>query len=277
MADADGALPIAAENPMTEYPRATSRQRRPWLFALGPQDPPERFSLHGEDFRRLTVFKHDFFAATTLYEGAGAKVVLKIGRTYPLFGLPMEWIGRILCFHECRLFSLVRDIDGIPKLTGRVGPTGLVHEFAEGRPLAKGDVVADDFFPRLESMLAAIHRRQAAYVDFEKRENILHGADGRPWLIDFQISWHVPDARGGRCWPARRWLAVLQAADRYHLLKHWRRLRPDQLDTRELDESHFAPTWIRWHRAIFRPLTMMRRRLLVRLGARTSAKLRSPG
>lgn len=253
--------------------------RRPpaWLRALGHRDLPPTIRHGDRTYRHVKTFKHDFFAATGLYNGPDGKAVLKVMRQAPLFGLPLSWLGALVMRHEVRLYRLADGVDGVPHLIGPWGPTGFLHAYAEGRPLARQDVPDDRFFPTLSGMLAAIHRRGAAYVDLEKRENILLGADGKPHLIDFQISWHIPPRRGGNTWIARGILGILQNADRYHLLKHWRRLRPDQLDPAQIADSHRAPFWIRWHRAIFRPLTHLRRRVLVRLGARNSTTGRSPG
>ncbi|HPF39511.1 MAG TPA: hypothetical protein P5081_07975 [Phycisphaerae bacterium] len=136
----------------------------------------------------------------------------------------------------------------------------------------KNDALPDDFFPRLEKLIAEMHALNIAYVDLEKRENVLVGDDGGPWLFDFQIAWD----RSG--WFVSRWiLRILQKSDRYHLLKHWRRLRPDQLDEARLRECESPPFWIAGHRLIFRPITRLRRHILVWLGARTTAKGRSPG
>ncbi len=229
-------------------------------------------------YRRATIFKHDFFAATGLYVSESGKIVVKIGRVSALSFIPTRWIGEFLARHEARLFGLVAGLSGVPRFLGRVGPTGIAHEYVEGRPLGRDDRVDDRFFPRLAELLDAMHRRGVAYVDLEKRENILHGADGRPYLIDFQISWHWPRARLGDTWFARRLLRVLQESDRYHLHKHWRRQRPDQYAAMFPDGAEGRPPpWIRLHRAIFRPVTLLRRRVLVWLGARDSVRGRSPG
>jgi hypothetical protein len=225
----------------------------------------------------VTTFKHDFFAVTGLYEGSEGKIVLKVMRQASLFGIPLKWLGGLLLRQEARLYRLTQSIEGVPRLIGLWGPTGLVHEFVEGRPLARPDRPNDLFFPRLAAMLDEIHARGAAYVDLEKRENILLGSDGAPHLIDFQISWHVPANRGGETWVACLILRLMQASDRYHLLKHWRRLRPDQLEKDRIADSYRTPVWIGWHRTMFRPLTKVRRQVLVWLGARSSVKGRSPG
>lgn len=243
-----------------------------WLRALGRRDLPERIDVDGRSYAHVKTFKHDFFAATGLYESDSCRVVLKVGRQASLMGLPMRWTGRFLFRRESRLLKKTQHLNGVPRFSGAWEDTGLIHPFVEGRPLSKDDAIADDFFPRLEALIAEMHALGIAYVDLEKRENVLVGDDGGPWLFDFQIGWD----RGG--WFATRWiLRILQRSDRYHLLKHWRRLRPDQLDESRLRESETPPFWIVGHRLVFRPITRLRRQILVWLGARTTSKGRSPG
>jgi len=249
-----------------------------WLRALGKSgDLPATIKVRNRLYRHVKTFKHDFFAATGLYADGDEKVVLKVGREAPLWILPMAWIGRLLSRHEGRLYRTVGTVEGVPAFLGYHGPTGLVHEYVAGRPLSKQDRPGDEFFPRLLALLNHIHARGVAYVDLEKRENILLGEDGTPHLIDFQISWHWPTNRGGTTALARFVLSILQQSDRYHLLKHWRRMRPDQLGSQAFAASCNPPFWIRWHRAIFRPITLLRRRILTWLGARSSPHGRSPG
>lgn len=248
-----------------------------WLRALGSRNLPPLIRIGGAEYAHIKTFKHDFFAVTGLYAGPEGKVILKLGRQRGFLGLPMQWIGAFLARHEAKLYRLSVALEGVPRFFGLWGPTGIVHEYVEGRPMAKGDQLDDAFFPRLSEMLDTLHERKIAYVDLEKRENILLGEDGKPYLIDFQISWYLAPTRGGQTWPARLILKVLQQSDRYHLLKHWRRARPDQLATSHVAESYMPPFWIRGHRAIFRPITVIRRQILVWLGARESRTGRSPG
>ncbi len=37
--------------------------------------------------------------------------------------------------------------------------------------------------------------REVGYADLSKEENIIVDEQGKPWLIDFQISWPVPRAK----------------------------------------------------------------------------------
>ena len=106
-------------------------------------------------------------------------------------------------------------------------------------------------------------------MDLEKRENILVDSDGRPCLIDFQISWRWPS--GGRREGLKRLipdglgrllLTKLQEGDRYHLLKHRRRHRPDRLTPEQIEASYHLSVWHDLHRRVSRPLTLLRRSAL---------------
>jgi hypothetical protein len=247
------------------------RPTPPWLLALGKESPPAEIELGGTRFSLVRVFKHDFFAYTALYEtprGEPARIVLKIGRKAPFFGLPLGWIGRLHAWHESAVFREVDDLALVPRFTGRYGKHGLTHAFIEGHPLEKGERVGDDFFARLAEGLAEIHRRGLAYVDLEKCENVLVGDDGRPYLFDFQISWRWPFSFLRGRWPVT-WIARrFQAGDRYHLIKLQRRTRPDLFTPEELAAARRKPFWVRVHGGLSRPLTRVRRRVLERVDPR---------
>lgn len=252
--------------------------RHAWLRALGSEDLPAQITLREGPCSHLRTYKHDFFAATGLYEGPSGKVILKMGRTRRLFGLPMRWLGRLLADREFDVYQAVADLPGIPKCLGRLGDTGFVHAFVEGHPLQRNEQVNDEFFPQLEQLITELHRRDIAYVDLEKRENILVDAAGRPCLIDFQISWRWPRDRKARRTALQRIvpgllgrfvLDKLQAADRYHLLKHRRRHRPDGLSPEELKASYRSGGYIAVHRRLFWPFTAIRRAILKALTGRS--------
>lgn len=243
----------------------THRPTFPWMYALPEGRLPQSVECDGVTYSLVETFKHDFFAATGRYECPSGQAVLKVGRVSSLFGLPLSWIGRFLAARESRIYQLVEDLPGVPRFVGRVGPTGFLHEYVPGRPLARHETVDDAFFGRLEALLAALHARHVAYVDLNKRQNILLGDDGQPYLIDFQISLYLPATGWRRIAPLRWLLARFQHADRYHCLKHKRRLRPDQLTADERRAVERVSMWIRLHRLIARPLIHVRRALLRRL------------
>ncbi len=244
----------------------------PSLTALGRRTLPDEIEVGGTRFRKSRVFKNDFFAVTARYDGIGdedgRRVLLKVGRTASFLLLPMKWTGRMLRAREEAAFRKLEDVAGVPKLIGRWEQTGLIREFVEGHPLAKGERVADEFHPQLRALIDTIHDRGMAYVDLEKCENVLVGDDGRPHLFDFQICWYLPRGWGGELWPARVLRRWFQTGDRYHLVKLQRRTRPDQLSPTMLAASYRKPWYVRLHRFVTRPFTIVRRAVLNRVDPR---------
>lgn len=240
----------------------------PSLTALGRRTLPAEIEVGGNRYVHRQTFKNDFFAVTATYEGRSGRVLLKVGRQAGFWGIPLVWVGRLLAAREAAALECLVDLDGVPRLIGRWGATGIVREFVEGHPLAKGERVGDDFHVRLRSLVDQIHARGMAYVDLEKCENVLVGDDGRPYLFDFQIAWYVPARWGGELWPVRRLRRWFQAGDRYHLVKLQRRTRPDQLSPEALAGSYRRPWYLRVHGLVARPFTWCRRVILNRLDPR---------
>jgi hypothetical protein len=246
------------------------------MRALGARDLPDTIDLHGRTFRRTQSIKHDFWAATGFYESCDAareRAVLKMSRTADFCGLPLAWVGGWLCRREMRFYTALRDVPNVPPLLGTVGSTGFVHGYVPGTPLSKDRPIPDTFFDDLWRLIHELHRRDIAYVDTNKPQNILHGDDDRPHLIDFQISYDLHDL--GDTWLNRWLLSKLQHEDFYHLLKHKRSLRPDLMSESELAEADRRSWLIRVHRAIATPIRKLRRRTFKRL--RQSGRLLPEG
>ena len=237
------------------------------MRALGKAGLPRQFNLGGRTYRLARTVKHDFFAATAFYrDESGHTVVLKSGRTGDFAGVPLLWLGRWLCRRELRFYTRLADVPNVPAVLGTVGPTGFVHEFVPGRPLDKHLPVPDGFFDELRDLLAELHRRGIAYVDTNKPQNILLGDDGRPHLIDFQISWDAQDFDLPGLRTLNRWLLRrLQHEDFYHVLKHKRRIRPDEMTAEETEAAARKSALIRLHRFVFKPYFALRRRTFKRL------------
>lgn len=242
------------------------------LLALGNRSLPPKLNVGDKSYSLQRVFKHDFFAVTSLYEGPTGRVVLKIGRQARFFGLPLRWVGRWLAAREAAALERLADVSGVPRLLNRWSDTGLVREYIEGHALHRGEHVNDEFHVRLRALVAEVHRRGMAYVDLEKCENVLVGDDGQPYLIDFQIAWLWSRRWGGELWPVTGLRSYFQRGDCYHLVKLQRRTRPDQLSPTELTGSYRRPWYVRLHRGLTWPFTWLRRKVLDRVDPR-----RGPG
>jgi hypothetical protein len=248
------------------------------MFALR-DPPPEAVTLGGSTYRLVRVFKHDFFAATCLYEAAGEAeiptVVVKFGRTQPFCGLPMDWYGRLLCKHERGIYEALAGVEGVPRWAGCVSETTYAVEYIDAVPLDHLDAPPAGFFDRLLAVFEAIHERGVAYGDANKRSNILVDAAGRPFVIDYQIALRYRDDWP---WPARQVLAAAvryaQRGDVYHLYKHKRRLSPHELTDAEEAASRRRGLLHTIHRKLTKPWRSFRRRFLQR--QYESGRLESP-
>jgi len=237
------------------------------MFALR-EPPPRRVEVAGGAYEPVRVFKHDFFAATCLYAGVGEaqpeRIVVKLYRTQPFLGLAMAWAGRLMRDREQATYAALAGVRGVPRWIGRVGPTGHAVEYVRATPLDHfPNGPPPGFFDRLRRLFDEIHARGVGYCDANKRSNILVGEDGQPFLVDYQIC-----LRLRHDWPgplralSRACVEHARRCDLYHLYKHKRRLRPEELSGREDLLSRRRSLLHTLHRKLTDPWRAIRRRFL---------------
>lgn len=246
---------------------------RPAIFrALGHSEPSLEVWVDGQKYRLLRVFKHDSWAATALYQAEdGRKTICKFNRVQSIGPIPMRWLGRFLARNESTALLKLQDTGHVPVLLkevvadGHRQPNAIARVFIEGHPLGHREAVPGSFFPTLQSLLKVMHNRRMAYVDLHKRENVLVGDDGQPYLIDFQISF-VPSKLLQMLPTTWLLLPILQKSDDYHLEKLRLKSSPSGSD-----EGIKRPWWIRVHRAVAMPFRQIRRRMLVKIKVRSGS------
>jgi hypothetical protein len=263
------------------------------MFAL-PDAPPAELTVAGAAYTLTRVFKHDFWAATCLYEQCDTpkkndlcdlcasvvnssfpRIVVKFGRAQGFCGFPLEWTGKLLADHEEAIYTALSGLGGVPKWVARLSPTCYAVEYVEARPLDHLAEIPTGLFDRLRVVFDEIHTRGVAYGDANKKSNILVTDDGKPVLIDFQISLR---RRDDWPWPLRiflhRVVTYLQAKDMYHLYKHKRRLAPNELTEQEERLSRKRTGLHGLHRKLTKPYRSLRRGFLQR--QHTKGRLQSP-
>jgi hypothetical protein len=228
-----------------------------------PDRPREGDALRiaGIDYSVVRILKEDAYALTLLCQGPVGKVVLKRSR-FLWFGFlrPPRFLERFLARKEISNYRRVDGISGVPRFLGEVGPDSHLHEWIEGTTLnVYEERVKDTFFDDLDRIVADVHARDLAYVDLAKDENIVVSEEGDPYLIDFQVCSDFGAARGPLA-PVRRWLGrKLQREDRYHLLKHRHRYRPDQVRPGDVPRKSLSSRI--WRIVVKKPYNLVTRRI----------------
>jgi hypothetical protein len=230
------------------------------MCASDSSHSPKTLVLGQSHYALAAVLKNDFFAKTVLYSLVGphcpstpARVILKVNRAVPFYGIPLQWIGRLLTWHETSILSRLEDISGIPRLLARHCETGFIYEYIPGWTLDQKAQIPDGFFDNLHELTKALHARSVVYVDMNKRGNIIIGDDLRPYLIDFQISLYLP---GLLLSPVRN---MFRNADIYHLYKHKVRLAPGQTTMAQRLVGRRRSPALALHRILTRPYHVVRR------------------
>ena len=242
------------------------------LYACGRKGFPQNITVRDHTYQLDKVLKHDFFAATAIYQLAQAsqtaqckvpsKIILKISRQEHFLGLPLQWLGKMLCEHEISILNRLSSLNCVPHLFSRYGSTGFTYEYIEGSTLDTVTTVPDDFFDKFVDVLRQIHKTDIAYVDMNKRSNIIVAPDGSPCIIDFQISLYIDNFTLLSPRLSFLFRRFFQRADIYHLLKHKRKLCPHLLTPTEQVLSRCNNSVLGLHRVVATPIRKLRRAFL---------------
>ena len=217
--------------------------------------------------RVLRDLKDDGFALTQLVEMDGRRWLRKEYRFRVPPGRLLRPLARHWARHEVEVGRLLAGIEGVPGEPLALSETSFCRPWIEGQDLRahqrQGLPLRDDFFDDLLRLVRDVHARGVGYGDLEKKDNVIVGRDGRPHLIDFQISLRRYTGRSAlRRALSGWWLRHTQADDLRHVYKHKRRIRPDLTTPEEAARSRRRSP-LSWLKRIFYALTLRRVKRLV--------------
>ncbi len=136
----------------------------------------------------IETLKHDVFGRVELVRGPEGLLVRRVARAGLLD--PRAILARALLARERRALQALRGMPGVPQLS--VADQGAAHELLRthlaGAPLHRATQLPLDYFEHLDELVQALHARGVCHNDLHKEPNILVGEDGRPALVDFQLS-----------------------------------------------------------------------------------------
>jgi RIO-like serine/threonine protein kinase len=164
------------------------------------------------------VLKSDVFGRIERVESRSGTRVNRVacGSRVPF----SRFLARRLMERERAALERLADLDGVPRILATDGCAGvLVRSYVEGAPLSQARELPENFFDELDVLVEAVHARGVCHNDLHKEQNVLVGADGRPWLLDFQLaSCHARETRT---------FAARAREDLRHVEKHRRRYTRD--------------------------------------------------
>lgn len=177
-------------------------------------------------FKSDVVLKRDVFSTIergryVTTEGEVPAILRRLDQI-PWWSVPL---ARYLFARERRALSLISSLKISPVLLF-AGDVSLVRSFIDGVALHVAKPVGDvAFFQHAQRALHALHRAGVTHNDLNKPQNWLRGADGKPYLTDFQLA-SVFRRRS-------KLFRVAAYEDIRHLLKHKRRYAPEALTPKE--------------------------------------------
>jgi len=223
--------------------------------------------IDGEIYNHLGTLKDDAFARTELLEKDGKKYLYKVSRL-AIGPFRLQWMMNKFTAHEARIHHLLEDVHGTPVFVKQPAKNAFIREFVEGRTLDRNPPpLRRDFFDEFHEIVKNIHERGVAFVDLAKKENVVVTNEGRPFLIDFQISIAKRKSRLPFFWVWNVLVSIMQRADIYHVYKHKHRIRPDWVTPEEMRKYVRKPSFNRLHKYIFRkPYHIIKRSIIPKGG-----------
>ncbi len=167
------------------------------------------------------LLKKDIFGRVSLIDSKAGPLIRRDARDAPI---GVRWIARHLLAREARALAVLEELDGIPRLI-RADRSTLERSYVDGAPMQEGRPGNIDYFHAAARIVRRMHRLGVVHNDLAKEPNFLLTTDGKPVIIDFQLSWFAPQ-RGFL-------FRILAREDIRHLLKHKHTYCPDRLTHRE--------------------------------------------
>lgn len=179
-------------------------------------------------------------AAAYLLETSLGPVVVKKAHSSPL----VHRLGLRALRREAAVYERLQGIRGVPRSYGLVGGHLVLEHIAGASLRQEGEQVADRerFFSLLLETIDAMHAAGVAHGDLKRKDNILIGHAGQPYVIDFGIAW-CKDAGSPR-WRKRIFDMVCQMDYNAWLKLKYRRRFEDADDVSPTDAARYRPLWL---------------------------------
>lgn len=152
--------------------------------------PPTAAGNHGE-----RLLASGYQGAVWLVQSPGGVHIVKraTGRG------PMRALRLAMLRREAAIYERLRGVAGIPESRGIDADGQLVLAFVAGPSLRERRLSPDErdvFFTELRDLILSMHRAGVAHGDLKRKDNVLVGPGGHPFLIDFGTAIAAPPGAG---------------------------------------------------------------------------------
>ena len=151
-------------------------------------------------------------------------------------------INRWSIKNEHKVYSVLRNLDGIPKCYGLTNNGDLVLEYLDGKSYRDMQFELDDndhFFDSLLKLIISMHNKGIAHGDLKRKDNLMVDKDLKPYLIDFGTAIVKYDRSG---FIKKMVFDVLKKTDLNAWIKHKYKRSYDKISSEDL--NYYSPTWI---------------------------------
>lgn len=136
---------------------------------------------------RGTALGGGYQAVTELFHSPVGDFVVKTARG----PWPWSWLGRTAIQREHEVYRRIDGIRGVPRCFGVIDGRKLVLEHVRGGTFRRRETEItnwDSFFADLLETIDAIHSVGVAHGDLKRKDNLIVGADMRPYIVDFGVA-----------------------------------------------------------------------------------------
>lgn len=153
---------------------------------MNPNLQAELRRFLADDKRRAAaLLSSGYQGSAYLFDDGGAhRLVIKEAGG----GIFTGWFHRLMLQREAQVYSLLRDVAGVPHSSGMLDNQHLLLEYIDGESLKdERDALqdADVFYTRLRQVISDIHAAGVAHGDLKRKQNVLVTRHNEPVVIDF--------------------------------------------------------------------------------------------
>lgn len=108
-------------------------------------------------------------------------------------------LRRAMLRREHAIYGYLHGLPGVPAARGLDADGSLLLEFIDGRSLRDTRLDAAgraQFFAQLRTVIERVHAAGVAHGDLKRKDNILVGPGGQPYLVDFGTAIAAPPGAG---------------------------------------------------------------------------------